>query len=92
MVIYHSTSSINDRIKRMPRPVTFKRLSGSVGSGICIGSKPSPKSRTVISKPSAVSAKLDLDVFFVVKFVPVLYGVCDRFADGQVDRGDEIVA
>src|SRR5581483_2892169 len=37
-----STSSIKERIKKIPRPDVFKRLSGASGSGMLAGSKPLP--------------------------------------------------
>src|SRR5437764_5251626 len=36
------TSSINERIKKIPRPEVFKRLSGSSGLGILFSSSPLP--------------------------------------------------
>ena len=39
------TSSMKVRIKSSPRPLTFSRFSGSVGSGSFEGSKPGPWSR-----------------------------------------------
>src|SRR5258705_12798401 len=37
---------MNVRIRSKPRPLTFSRLAGSVGSGSFDGSKPGPSSRT----------------------------------------------
>src|SRR5512140_2582258 len=46
------TSSMNERIKKMPRPEVFSRFSGANGSGIFAGSSPLPSSRMVIIRSS----------------------------------------
>ena len=54
---HHSTASMKVRMKRMPRPDAFSRFCGSVGSATRLGSKPSPRSRTVMTISEARSAK-----------------------------------
>src|SRR6478609_6635189 len=44
------TSSMNERIRKMPRPDVFKRFSGARGSGIFSRSSPLPWSRMVITR------------------------------------------
>ena len=38
----NATSSMNERIRKMPRPLDFSRFSGASGSATCSGSNPSP--------------------------------------------------
>src|SRR2546430_1865365 len=45
----YDTSSMKERMKKMPRPSTFRRFSTAVGVGTDSGSKPPPSSRTLTS-------------------------------------------
>src|SRR6266568_3169702 len=57
------TSSINERIKKIPRPDVFKRFSGASGSGIFAMSKPLPSSRIVITRSSVVRSNSNSTFF-----------------------------
>src|SRR5579875_1653898 len=54
------TSSMNARIKNMPRPDCFNRFSGASGSGTSSGTKPLPSSLIVTINSSPVCSKLRL--------------------------------
>src|ERR1700722_8279416 len=54
------TSSMNERIRKMPRPDVFNRFSGARGSGIFSGSRPLPWSRMVITRFSPIRSKARL--------------------------------
>src|SRR5258705_9777965 len=49
-----STTSMNERIRKMPRPDVFIKFSGASGSGILLASSPEPWSRIVITRSAAV--------------------------------------
>src|SRR5205085_8246241 len=48
------TSSMKVRMKRMPRPEVFRMFSSAVGSATPAGSKPAPRSRTVMTSSASV--------------------------------------
>ena len=52
-----STSSMNERIRKMPRPEVFSRFSGASGSGILLRSRPLPWSRMVMTRSLPVRSK-----------------------------------
>src|SRR5438477_4816741 len=52
-----STSSMNERIRKMPRPEVFNRFSGASGSGTLAKSSPFPWSRMVMTRAWAVRSK-----------------------------------
>src|SRR5579864_1433973 len=52
-----STSSMNERIRNMPRPEVFNRFSGASGSGTFARSSPFPWSRIVMTRSWAVRTK-----------------------------------
>src|SRR5581483_625782 len=52
-----STSSMNERIKKMPRPEVLSRFSGASGSGMAFRSIPFPWSRIVITRSRPVRSK-----------------------------------
>src|SRR5208282_2598211 len=49
-----STTSMNERIRKMPRPDVFIRLSGANGSGILLTSSPLPCSRITLTRSRGV--------------------------------------
>src|SRR5947209_14501698 len=53
--------------------------------------KSQPKIADRHLKPLGRVAELDVDLFCLVKLVPVLDGVCYRLANGEIDRRNEIV-
>ena len=57
------TSSMNERIRKMPRPDVFNRFSGARGSGILLRSSPVPWSRMVITRSLAGPLKIELYFF-----------------------------
>src|SRR5215468_10515439 len=58
-----STSSMNERIRKMPRPEVFNRFSGASGSGILAGSRPLPWSRIVMTRSLEVRSKSTVTFF-----------------------------
>src|SRR5262249_14722444 len=50
----YETSSMNERMKKMPRPSAFSRFSGASGSPTPVGSKPVPSSWISTSSVSGV--------------------------------------
>ena len=83
------TSSMKLRMKKMPRPLDFRRFSGASGSGSSSGSKPSPWSRTRIDELAGGAGgdhrEFDGHQLGRVAPVAVLDGVDDRFADRHAD-------
>ena len=88
----HSTSSMNERINKIPRPLAFNRFSGFVGSGIFSTEKPVPKSRTVISKPAGLSANVSLTGLVSSNLFPCFYGIGNRLADRKINCRRNVVA
>src|SRR5439155_12260259 len=52
-----STSSMNERIRKMPLPDVFNKFSADSGSGILAKSRPLPWSRMVITRSRPVFSK-----------------------------------
>src|SRR5271165_5681254 len=52
-----STTSINERIRNIPRPLVFSRFSGAKGLGILLRSIPAPWSRMVMIRSPPVCSK-----------------------------------
>src|SRR5208282_2694030 len=58
-----STTSMNERIRKMPRPEVFMRLSGANGSGILLTSSPLPWSRMTMTRSWVVRSNASVTFF-----------------------------
>src|SRR5216683_3959888 len=65
-----STTSMNERIRKIPRPDVLSRFSGANGFGILLKSMPLPWSRIMMTRSSAVRSKASVTFFSAAYALP----------------------